>query len=1340
MVSRNESGFPDYPTCLRARLPGGRLVGTDGSMWLYRAVPLNPVLDASSAAEGLAAGDPLFSAFEELASITSVGMARRSTAKGGYRQVHLLLINVPMAYRPPAGHPLAEYLAASYANESMDRRVLLFGVQLQPKVTSRGFKAAVQSVADTILVGGAPIEDFDADAAVVSAALGRAGLSDAPDDALRLANAWWTHGDRPDVPMLEHADHLHLFLNGADAARAAEAGVGCNDDAWKPLSQHAVTFVSVQDFETEMVPADSPAAWWAARLLAQGALAISIRGGVEPSKVTRAELRRRKRQFMEDINEAAQNGKMERAEQTEALELLSATEAAFASGGAPSVLTDASVVAALSGRIGDISQVSAECGLKLNTMDYRQLAAMSELWPCSNIRANPHLHDIPVQSIAYSGLPSISRVGDADGAQLGFTEGDRQIAMLSPTAASKADGLPMALVAGATGSGKTQVLLWLASQFARMGNPIVVVDPKALALDTRVPTPDGWSTIGQLAVGDQVFGSDGSPCTITHKSRVFGASETRLYDFVFDDGQVVRADENHQWVIYEPNDRSRLLSATPDQVARWSKDHKTWAACLDAASAGFTDSDTSTTYELLNILSEAGVERWRNDGKTLGKVLRSAGVMSGRATKPMAWPTRVALKAIGSELHRQADSPFGKTLTTAEILDIGIKRSGQTRFAIPVPAAIELPETDLPIDPYLLGVWLGDGNSRGNAIACGVEHLDDALANIEAVWPHITIRPVNSGCVTVSLDRDFSNCKYGHDDYETIQRTKDKTGRRCATCEREHSAAYRSGGKRVAPEMVNPPFITLLRSLGIYGNKRIPAAYLRASKAQRMALLQGLMDTDGTVKKRGDLRITMTKQDLMVDICELVRSLGYKASLWEGDATITETDPDDPKQKRTRRVGREWVVTFRTPDPVFRLKHKLAAQKVRCRGLTPLRSQFHYLVDVRPVDPVDAQCLRVDSPDHTYLVGDFVVTHNSGSDHSGAILSTGQGQVASLDDLARSDGVFDPIRFARSAAAGVEMAASMLMQVNPWGPRISEFEVPILTALDHGVRHGAECIGQALKLALEDGVAPKDMVDGVFAAANASPMFRACVGMAPTAERLSVADGITLIKVGDAHLDLPQPGVHPSEMSLPQRVALALVRMMVFGSAMALTGRAGVVMLDEAWVFLGAGKTEVERLGRLARSQGVLPMMFTQRVSDAVDAGLRGYISRGLILPISDPVEAAAACELFELEASLDRISRITAKATIGGTDGTPGAPNWYSMRHLRDPHTGRTLRGSVGIYADLHGRAVPVEVTIPSSFLELASTNPDDIRRRQERLALASEAGPDATPVDGFDTALGLG
>ena len=130
----------------------------------------------------------------------------------------------------------------------------------------------------------------------------------------------------------------------------------------------------------------------------------------------------------------------------------------------------------------------------------------------------------------------------------------------------------------------------------------------------------------------------------------------------------------------------------------------------------------------------------------------------------------------------------------------------------------------------------------------------------------------------------------------------------------------------------------------------------------------------------------------------------------------------------------------------------------------------------------------------------------------------------------------------------------------------------------------------------------------------------------------------------------------------------------------------------------------------------MLPILLTQRVSDALDAGMAGYISRGLILPIADPDEALAACELFKLEPTPDRMTRITAKAAIGGTAVDDiGAPNWRSMRALRDPVTRKVLRGAVGIYADLSGRAVPVEVKIPDDFLAKASTNPDDIRARDE-------------------------
>jgi hypothetical protein len=135
-------------------------------------------------------------------------------------------------------------------------------------------------------------------------------------------------------------------------------------------------------------------------------------------------------------------------------------------------------------------------------------------------------------------------------------------------------------------------------------------------------------------------------------------------------------------------------------------------------------------------------------------------------------------------------------------------------------------------------------------------------------------------------------------------------------------------------------------------------------------------------------------------------------------------------------------------------------------------------------------------------------------------------------------------------------------------------------------------------------------------------------------------------------------------------------------------------------------------------------MLFTQKITDAVKAGVGAYISRGIILPVKDRDEAVACCELFGLEPSMERLNRITAKAFTGASDEEGnGAPNWRSMRHLQDPVTGKHLRGTIGIYCDLFDRSVPVEIMLSDHFLNLASTNPEDQeRRKQERLAI--EAG----------------
>jgi hypothetical protein len=92
-------------------------------------------------------------------------------------------------------------------------------------------------------------------------------------------------------------------------------------------------------------------------------------------------------------------------------------------------------------------------------------------------------------------------------------------------------------------------------------------------------------------------------------------------------------------------------------------------------------------------------------------------------------------------------------------------------------------------------------------------------------------------------------------------------------------------------------------------------------------------------------------------------------------------------------------------------------------------------------------------------------------------------------------------------------------------------------------------------------------------------------------------------------------------------------------------------------------------------------------------------------------VEAEAALKMFKLEATPERMMRLTAKAEMG--EGGQVAPNWMSMKALREGE--EVLRGSIGIYADLTGRAIPVQVVLPPWLLKIASTNPEDIRRRLE-------------------------
>ncbi|WNV75646.1 replicative DNA helicase [Geodermatophilus sp. DSM 44513] len=135
---------------------------------------------------------------------------------------------------------------------------------------------------------------------------------------------------------------------------------------------------------------------------------------------------------------------------------------------------------------------------------------------------------------------------------------------------------------------------------------------------------------------------------------------------------------------------------------------------------------------------------------------------------------------------------------------------------------------------------------------------------------------------------------------------------------------------------------------------RIPAGHLRASIAQRRALLAGLLDAGGTVSDSGTVQLVVPQPGLCDDVCELVTSLGHHV-----------------------QVSGDGEVAFSTDDEVFWLQRKQLAHKGHRTGGSPHR-EVRFVTDVRRIDSVPVRCIQVDAADSLFLAGrSFIPTHNS---------------------------------------------------------------------------------------------------------------------------------------------------------------------------------------------------------------------------------------------------------------------------------------------------------------------------------------------------------------------------
>lgn len=341
---------------------------------------------------------------------------------------------------------------------------------------------------------------------------------------------------------------------------------------------------------------------------------------------------------------------------------------------------------------------------------------------------------------------------------------------------------------------------------------------KSEPIDKKIQTPTGPKEIGQLKIGDDVFGQDGK----IHKvDGVFPQGIQQAYKITFRDGYSTEVNKDHLWAV------------------------------------------------------------WTN------------------------------------KLRQRKKPPV--VITTEEIINKGVKLNcGLYRFSIPLCDPVDYSEKQLPIHPYLLGLFIGDGTNLNSSPTLCVPDLDKTLIEYAN-----EIKPAFSDIVE---DRS-SNCP-----------------------------RYRFVDRGYYGNRLNKIFKSLnldVKSI----HKFIPDIYKYSSKDQRYNLLRGLMDTDGSCNNNRTTFSTSSNQ-LADDIIELVQSLGGIAIKYIYD--------------RPDRNNIEYGINIKTIENPFRLKRKSDKWSFSTKN-PPSR----HIINIEKSRIVDQVCISVNSKDNLYLTDHFIVTHNT---------------------------------------------------------------------------------------------------------------------------------------------------------------------------------------------------------------------------------------------------------------------------------------------------------------------------------------------------------------------------
>lgn len=420
--------------------------------------------------------------------------------------------------------------------------------------------------------------------------------------------------------------------------------------------------------------------------------------------------------------------------------------------------------------------------------------------------------------------------------------------------------------------------------------------PGPQPLDAKIVTPSGWTTMGELKIGDYVISRDGSPAEILG---IYPKGTKDVFKITTADGTSTESCEDHLW-----------FTKTREEIKR------------------------------------------------------------------------------GKE---------GKIRTTKEIIETLYDKNGKPNHFLPRNEAVQYSGSEeLSIPAYTLGVLLGDG-SIGNG---GNGHISFASKDLELVkkveaqiesmgcklnYPtknrigygifskdklaySKTARPVLITNILTGEKKKYNRIGEVIKDFQNIKR-----GTLNSRCKEKRIIDNIKFEFMEVERRWQNPIKNELHKLGLIGHraweKFIPESYKFAKIEDRIELLRGLMDTDGTIKKNGEASYTTTSLRLANDIIELARSLG-------GRATICKRDRIGKQSKAygtiitTKRESYEFTISLpENINPFFISRKSL---RHRCAYM-----HKPAIMSIEKIEQKEVQCILIDHPEHLYLTNDFIVTHNT---------------------------------------------------------------------------------------------------------------------------------------------------------------------------------------------------------------------------------------------------------------------------------------------------------------------------------------------------------------------------